>query len=349
MAEINEAQLKAQIKSGDFKTAYFIYGEESYLKEHYVSLLKNKLIDPTFEAFNYHFFEGRDADIDDVLKDAQMIPMMGEYNLVIVRDYKFANANEVKLVEEYLADPPLSTVLVLWYDSIEPDVKKDAKIKKIVKAFSSAGDCVNMARRTQNDLIKLIVKGAQKRGSSISNGNAAYLITVVGSDMKLLLNELDKLALFAQAGEIDRKIIDNMATKSLQARIFDLSKYVVAGNSDKAYEVINALFAMQEEPVPILNALGSYYVDMYRVKCAKTAGFTYGEVDKYYRYGNARQFVLRNANRDCAALTEKQLRDSIDAVSDTDIKIKSTAVDKRLLIEELVAKLLVIAKGAAYA
>lgn len=49
MPKINESELKKEIKSGDFKNAYLLYGEESYLKEYYAGELKNKIVDKTFE------------------------------------------------------------------------------------------------------------------------------------------------------------------------------------------------------------------------------------------------------------------------------------------------------------
>lgn len=103
----------------------------------------------------------------------------------------------------------------------------------------------------------------------MSNDTAKYLISISGNDMKILLNELDKLSYYAKGGEITKEIIDNMATKCLQARIYDLSKYVVAGKSGMAYDVLNVLFEMKEEPIIILSAISGVYVDMYRVKCAK--------------------------------------------------------------------------------
>lgn len=343
MAEIGEAQLKKQIKENSFENAYLIYGEESYLKEYYVSQLRERIVDKTFESFNYHFFDGKDISLDEILKDAQMLPMMSEYNLVVVRDYPVDKTqSDVKLLEEYLSDCPDTTVFVLWYDALEPDVKS-AKFKKIIKAFSLAGAVVNMQKRSEGDVAKLLVSGAKKRGAILDINNAKYLISVSGNDMKNLLNELDKLSYYVKGGEITKDIIDNMATKCLQARIYDLSKYVVSGNSDKAYEVLDTLFAMKEEPVIILSAISSVYVDMYRVKCAKTAGFSYDDVAKHYNY-RGREFALRNATRDCASLSEKQLAVSIDEITDTDIKMKSTAVDKKLLIEELIVKLILTAR-----
>lgn len=343
MAEIGEQQLRKQIKENSFENAYLIYGEESYLKEYYVSQMREKIVDKTFESFNYHFFDGKDISLDEILKDAQMLPMMSEYNLVIARDYPVDKTqSDIKLLEEYLSDCPDTTVFILWYDSLEPDVKS-AKFKKLIKAFDSAGAVVNMQKRSESDVARLLVSGAKKRGAVLDIDNAKYLISVSGNDMKNLLNELDKLSYFVKGGEITKDIIDNMATKCLQARIYDLSKFVVSGNSDKAYEVLDTLFAMKEEPVIILSAISSVYVDMYRVKCAKTAGFTYDDVAKHYNY-RGREFALRNASRDCANLSEKQLTSSLDAITNTDIKMKSTAVDKKLLIEELIIKLIMTAR-----
>ena len=43
-----------------------------------------------------------------------MLPMMSEYNFVLVKDYPIEkSSNDIKLLEEYLSDAPDSTVLVL--------------------------------------------------------------------------------------------------------------------------------------------------------------------------------------------------------------------------------------------
>lgn len=348
MAKFTETELRQQIKSKEFSNAYLIYGEEDYLKEYYVSQLKEKIVDKTFESFNFHSFDGKNTALDDILKDAQMLPMMSEYNFVLVRDYPIEKIkSDIKLLEEYLTDCPESTVLVFWYDAIPVD-EKNAGFKNVIKLFDKYACVVRLDKRSESDVAKLLVNGAKKRGCTLDAANARYLISVSGNDMKTLLNELDKLSYFVNGEEITKDIIDNMATKCLQARIYDLSKYVVSGNSDLAYSVLDTLFAMKEEPVIILSVISGVYVDMYRVKCAKTAGFGYDDVAKHYNY-KGREFALRNATRDCASLTENQLRRSLDAITDTDIKLKSTAVDKKLLIEELIVKLILIAKEVKYA
>lgn len=125
------------------------------------------------------------------------------------------SSNDIKLLEEYLSDAPDSTVLVFWFDALDPDVKS-AKFKKVIKAFEKAGNCVELQKRSENDVAKLLVNGAKKRGALLDINVAKYLISVSGNDMKNLLNELDKLAYYANGGEITKDIVDNMATKCLR-------------------------------------------------------------------------------------------------------------------------------------
>lgn len=348
MAKLNEQGIKEQIKTSSFSNAYLIYGEESYLKDFYISQIIKKVIDPAFDSFNLHRFEGKDTSLDDIIKDAQMLPMMSEYNLVYVRDYPVEKSkNDMALIKEFLDDVPDTTIFILCYDSLAVDTKS-AAFRKLITYFDNTGAVINMEKRSEREVAKLLVSGAKRRKATLSLDDAQYLISVSGNDMTVLLNELDKLCGFVQGGVITKEIIDNMATKCLQAKIYDLSKAVVSGNSQLAYNVLDGLFYMKEDPVRISSIIIGVYVDMYRVKCAKTAGQSYSDVAKHFNYKN-REFALRNASRDCAEMSEQQLRASLDVIAETDVKLKSTAIDKRLLLEELVVKLIMIARENSYA
>lgn len=348
MGRIDEKQLKQQIKSGELSNAYFIYGEEGYLKEYYVGALKSKVVNSTFEDFNFHHFNGKKTPISDILKDADLLPMMSEYNFVLVCDYPFdKNASDCDEIKEYLKDVPESTILVFWYDSIEVDIKKNAKWKAVEAAFSKAGSSVNLEKRSEGDLVKLLVSGCKKRGAALSADNARYLISVSGSDIKTLLNETEKLSAYVNHGEITRDIINKLAVKCLQAKVFDLSKSIVKGDYEKAYSVLNSLFAAKEEPISVLAVITNCFVDMYRVKCAKISGSSYDDVANYYNY-KGREFALRNAMRDCSVLSVHQLRKSLDVLMAADNSLKSTASDSRLILEEAMVKLLLISKEVKY-
>lgn len=348
MAKIGEKELKHQIKNKEFSNAYFIYGEESYLKEFYVNKLKEIIVEPAFADFNFHQYNGKDTSLDDILKDAEMLPMMSSYVFIHVSDYPFGDSkNDCEMIKEFLTDLPETTILVFSYDNIVVDVKKNAKWKAVESAFAKYGSSVDLEKRTEGDLVKLLVSGCKKRGALLTPDNARYLISVSGSDIKTLLNEIEKLSSYVNGGEITKEIINQLAVKCLQARVYDLSKAIVKGDYNKAYSVLDTLFAMKEDSISVLSVISGCYVDMYRAKCAKIAGEPVEDVGNYYNY-KGREFSLRNAMRDCTALSVDQLRKSLDVLMLADNALKSTGADKRLILEETLVKLLLISKEVNY-
>ena len=62
-------------------------------------------------------------------------------------------------------------------------------------------------------------------------------------------------------------------------------------------------------------------------------------VVKEFNYGN-RDFAVKNAARDSANMSVETLRACLDVLSDADEKMKSTAINPNIVLEETVAKLL---------
>ena len=202
MAKVGEAELKNQIKSGDFSNVYMIYGEEDYLKEYYVNKLKDKLVEPAFADFNFHQYDGKKTPVSEILNDADMMPMMAQYSLLLVVDYPFDKSkDDVEKVKTYLKDINPSSVVVFLFNQIDVN----AKFKTLENAIAKAGTVVNLEKRTEGELAKLIISSAKKRKCTIDTANAKYMISLVGNDIKTVFNELEKMCSFVGEGEITRK------------------------------------------------------------------------------------------------------------------------------------------------
>ncbi|MCD7723393.1 MAG: DNA polymerase III subunit delta [Clostridiales bacterium] len=347
MASIGESQLKEQFKKGSFSNAYFIYGDEAYLKQYYVKRLKEKTVSAPFDAFNYHAYTGGATPVEEILKDAYIVPLMGEYVVISVCDYPFADrAEDCKKLCEFLKDAPESAIVVFWFDTVVPDVKKNARWRSLENAFSKAGSSVNLTRRSEGELVKMLVSGCKKRGAVISDENARYLIRLSGSDIKTLMNEADKLSGYAAGAEseITKDIINKVASKCLEARVFDLSKAILRRDSSGAFSILETLFVLKESPIGILSVIANCYIDMYRVKRAQIALKDISHVAATFNY-KGREFVLRNAAANCRSLSVQQLRDSIDVIMAADNTLKSTALDSKTVLEETIVKLIILTKS----
>lgn len=344
MAKIDEEALKKQIREKTFSNLYLFYGEESYLKQQYVSRIIKKTTDESFRAFNLHSLDGKNTTLDIIAECCFAVPMMGDYSVTVVHDMelsKLDSASSAKL-KELISDVPETTILIFWQDTVNVDVK-DKKWSELIKNFDNFGSAVCLMKKTQSDLVKMLISGAKKRECVLTPDNARYLISIVGDDLNVLLNELEKLCFFTDKGEITKGNINLVAVKSLDATAFMLTKFLIAGNFEKAYEVLDTLYHLKTEPTLIMGAIISTYVDMYRAKVAVTNGESSTAPAKAFNY-RGREFRLTNGARDAGKLSILQLRNALEILAEADEKLKTNYEESktRLIIEEAMVRLVMI-------
>lgn len=337
---LDEAALKKQIKTKEYAKAYCIYGSENYLKQRYVNLMAEGIVPKGGEFFNLHRFEGKETDVDEIAQAAEALPVCSEKTCVIVRDWnaETAGAAQSKKLKEFLSDLPESCVVIFWMDTLEVLPKKSSKWKTFITQFGKSGEVLELERRTDTALIKLVCDGAAKRGCVLGKPAANYFLSIVGTDLQTVYQELDKLCFYVKSGEITRQAIDAVAVKDINANVFELARALLRREHERAYHILDELFAQKEEPVSILYALSSAYIDMYRVKIASVSGDGNSRLTAAFSY-RGKEFRLKNAARDGARLSVEQLRKSLDILFKADTMLKSTATDKRFVLEEALVKL----------
>ncbi len=346
MAQFNEDALKKQIKSAEFARVYFIYGDEGYLKQYYANLICQKTVSKDFEDFNLKKLEGKDTSLNEIYDCVSSFPMMSDYSCTLVKDYHLTEfiGDRGKVDEEFLSvitDMPETSVLVFWMDTIEVD-EKNSKWAKVIKLIDEAGVCAKIDKRTRPALEKLLISSASKKGCTLSKECASYIINLVGEDMSTLQNELSKVCAYVKSGDITKQDIDATVIVSIEAKIFQLSKMIVKGEADNAYENLQNLFKLREEPIVILAVLSKAFVDMYRVKSAKEAGVPYKQLADHFA-GNiykTKMFTLDSAANDGNRYTMAQLKNALQILSDADRRMKSTGEDKKIILEEVILRLL---------
>lgn len=345
MPEITEAEFKKQIDRSDFSNLYFLYGEEKYLVSYYLKKLIRKASDRQFSDFNYQKFDAADTGVDRIAEAVQALPFFSERKCVAVTDL---NADTLKVAElnkwkELLLDVPSTTIVVLALPNVVIDERKSKNWKKFKELLKKSGTLVCFSKRTGAQLKKFLVSGAEKRGCSLSSKNADRVIVSCGSDLFTLQNELEKLCSYVKQGEITVQTIDLLAVQNLEARVFDLSKAILSGSSDRAYSILNILLEQGEEPVAILAVLSSSYLDLYRVRASIQSGLSALEPAKHFDYAR-KEFRLKNAERDAGKYPDGMFRESLKELLAADLALKSSRGDRRTVLEELIARLLILSE-----
>ncbi|MBQ5994787.1 MAG: DNA polymerase III subunit delta [Clostridia bacterium] len=341
MPQITEASLKAQLKDGKFFSSYLIYGTEAFLKQHYANLIVKKCVSPDMEGFNLRKFDAEDnVSLEALIESTDTLPVFSEHCCTFMKNMpldSFYSADQ-KVFEKWLAEMPETTVAVFWQDTDDVGTGKNAKWKNVIKLFEKYGACLCLDKMDSSSLIKTVTGGLAKRGCNIDRAVAAYLVETVGSDLNLLLNEVEKLADYSSDKVITKEDIDDVCTKSLEANVFDLSKGIISGNIEKALSILSVLFENKERPEMILGALCSNFIDMYRVKLCLAEGKSFDAFKDSYSYKN-RAFRLNYAKRDAAKVSLDRLSHCIELLNEADMSIKGYGSDPKIILEKLIVEL----------
>ena len=270
----NEAfqKLKADLSAGTPGCAYIFYGEESYLREHYLEQLRKALIPAGFEEFNYHRLEGKDLTVQQLSETAEAMPMMAERTLIVVTDFDLFKLNEEqreKLIALFEDLPPYACI-VFVYDVL--DYKPNRTMKKLYKAVTTYVETVEFRAASSSDLITWIGRRFKALDKEIDRQNAEYLTFLCGGLMTGLVPEINKIAAYAKGKAITKKDIDSVADPVLSAEVFKLTDAVAQKNFDLAASILGDLLKMQIEPIMILAALGNQLRRIYTARMAIDSG-----------------------------------------------------------------------------
>lgn len=351
----SESDLKKHLTAEPPRSLYLIAGEEKYLVNRSAARLIKKAGGDAFPEFNLNEF-GAGAGVDAIADAATALPFFAEHKCVSVSDLDIEelNAVELKKLYELLESVPETTSLVFWYPTLDFDGKRSAKWKKFMKELETRGGAlVFCERRSQSELVRLAEREAEKAGAALSRQNAQRVVEYAGPDVTRILGEMEKLCAFAlgsaageQQPEITAQMIETLVPKTTETTVFLMANALVAGNYEKAYSLLDALFAQGEEPIAILGALSASFVDMCRVRAALESGLPAAAAGEYGDY-KGKEFRLRNAEKTARGMKPKTLYESMQLLLEADAALKGSRLSGRIILEELIAKLLLTASQAA--
>ena len=366
---LKEKDVRNLLKSDESGGLHFIFGNENFLKLFYADEIAKKAVAEDFEDFNLHRFDGKHTSVEMLKNAVEALPMFSEYSCVLVDDLPIfdlspQDAENLKVV---LSDVPQTCCLIILMTTIVREGRATKKVSEktknkgdntatgpetdlltdrtktniwddILAIAKSSGFAIEINKRSFNDLTAMLIKGAAGRGKTIDSRTARYLVESVGDDIANLQNELDKICAFVKHDKITEQDINLIAVKTVEARIFDMAKHLIAKNSDGAFGILDTLISQRVEPVLIMGTLISPFVDMYRVKIATLSGRRPEDVAKHFNYRN-KEFRLTNQTKLIGNLSIKQLGVCLDILNDADTAIKSRSLEPKVIIEQAMARI----------
>lgn len=264
-------KLRQDVDQGSLEKLYLFYGEESYLKEHYRDRIFSLIGGEAFAQFNQVVLDGDSLTLDDLVDSVESLPVMSEKKLILIRDLNLSRP-PVGLREqlpEILENLPDTLCMILYFDALE--YKPDKRLKTWQAALK-AGQAVEFAKAPQGELTAWIKRRFAALGKEIDSGECEYLTFVCGSLMTNLASEIDKIAAGTMEKRIDRQAIDQLASRALEAQIYQLTDYISKGDTVAAIRTLRDLLALKFEPVVLAGSIGKQVQKLYAAKLAQQAG-----------------------------------------------------------------------------
>jgi DNA polymerase-3 subunit delta len=191
--------LRPALQDKQFAPAYYLHGEDEYLKEDALRHLLDAAIDPATRDFNLDQRRGADLEAESLASLLAMPPMMAERRVVVVRDVTALKKDARVALDNYLSAPAPDLLLIM---TAPADAKPD-------KTISGRATMVECAHLTGAQVPKWIASRVEKTLHTTITPEAIELLQdAVGSDLGQLAIELEKLVAYSAGRAIDVEAVE---------------------------------------------------------------------------------------------------------------------------------------------
>ncbi len=317
--------LNQDIKEKKFRPVYLLYGEEAFLKNSYKKRLKDAIVGD--DLMNFSSFEGKNTDVDEIIRLADTMPFFAERRMILIEDSGLFKSGGESMCE-YLPQMPDTATLVF----VESDVDKRSRLFKKVKEL---GHQVEFTRQEPEQLARWaagILGRSQKR---ITARTMDLFLGMVGDDMENIRQELEKL--IAYTGERDVITDDDIyaiCTEHITGKVFDLVADIANGKKKEAMERYEDLLTLKETPTRILFLITRQFNQILQVKELSARGLDRKSIASRLK---VQPFVVGRVLGQAKRFTKDEITQKINLCIETEEAVKSGKLNDKLAVELIIA------------
>lgn len=217
------------------------------------------------KSFNQMILYGRDVDAKTVVDNARRYPMMAQHQVVIVKEAQ--EMKDLKSLEKYVANPTPTTILVICHK--HKTFNKNTKFGKLLKSKAVFFDS---SKLYDNQIPDFIMGQLKSHKLKISPNTAGLMAEYLGTDLSLIVHEIEKLALHVPKGEeVNNKHIEEHIGISREYNIFELQKALAVKDLKKIARITkNFVSNPKRNPFIMITAsLAGFFTKVYQMHFLK--------------------------------------------------------------------------------
>lgn len=342
---------------------YLFLDCDEYLASQRIHELKAAVGDAEMADLNITEWAGGQANANEILAQASMMPFLAQRRLIVLRGYlshleKRMSASksnesaahteaahflsELDAVSEscdlLLVESGLDKRRALWkgFRMKQPDGEREVPgLQSLIADKVVAQE--QLATPDAKTLPNWIQQRARARKIAIEPRAVQLLASYVGSNLRQLDNELEKLALYVGQRPITADDVNLMVSDASEAMIWNLTDALSQRNPRQAMHALQALRRGDAHPIYLLTMIARQYRIILKVKDALGGRASANEYDIAKMVGES-AYPVKKAMQQAANYTFTELVDLMDRLVVADHAMK-TGADPETEIDLLVAEL----------
>ncbi|RMH72538.1 MAG: DNA polymerase III subunit delta [Gemmatimonadetes bacterium] len=315
------------VRHGNIKPLYLFHGDVDFLKQELITRMIEQIVPATVRSFNYDRLYGKEIDAPYLIDVASQLPMMSKWRVVVVHEGDRLSQKDKNILLRYLANPTPSTCLIFLTGKINLQTK-------FYHAFLAHGIAVEFAPLYDHDIIPWLKKRAtQKYQKQLTSEAAFTLHSYTGSGMGDLDKELEKLALFVgDRAEITEGDVRELVGVSRTFSVFDLTDAIAERKTIQSISILEKMLSTNESEVYIVSMLVRHFFMIWKARTApNVAGVA--------KLLHVPPFIAKKYYQHAKNFSPWQLAVVFESLYETDLKLKTSSGDPKVLMEFLVYRI----------
>ncbi len=320
-------KLNEELKSGQLKQVYLLYGEEDYLRRQYRDKLK-KALTGDGDSMNFHYFEGKDIRVGEVIDLAETLPFLAERRVIIIENSGLLKRGGEQLAE-YLKEPSETAFFVFAEKEID-------KRSRLFKAVSAGGRAVEFKPQDEAVLKRWVLGILKRENKKITERDLDFFLDKTGAGMENISKELEKLVCYCMDREvITGEDIEKICTRQINNQIFDMMNAIAEKRQKEAMNLYYDLLTLKEPPMRILFLLARQFNLLLQVRELKKKGYPVRTIGETVGLPG---FVAGKYVSQAAKFSTKSLRQAVTDCVEAEEAVKTGKMNDVLSVELLLIR-----------
>jgi DNA polymerase-3 subunit delta len=353
------------------RPGYVLIGDEIFLYDRCRKAVLKTLIPEGAGDFSLHDLDLSETSIFEALDRAQTPSLMAPFQVLFLRNLKVlygrgSKKEEFAAIDAYFRSPNPQALLVFVADHLRiptdirrMDYQDKERFDRIRETLGDWCGLIELARVDENDAIRWVTGTAESRGVHFDPEAARELVDSLGADMMLISSEFEKLLLYVSArgteelakNRVTLGDVETMVLAAKQRSLYELTDAISAKDRPRAlallHGLLNASDGGEDAAIGHLYMLARTFRQMLIIleKNVRDSRAIWQALWQGFRMPPfAAEELIRQARR---YKSRRELTRALRLVARADLELRSSPVNKLLVLERLVLDLCTEPKSLA--